>query len=76
MTQALLFVASYVFTAGWLGLLRIIESMAETPEDELRMVVRIYPLMIFNACCAASAPTSAALAAMDKSASCSLTTSS
>ncbi|KAL3936992.1 MAG: hypothetical protein SGBAC_007807 [Bacillariaceae sp.] len=48
-SQALLFVASFILTAGWLGLLRIIESMAETPEDELRMVVRIYPLMVINA---------------------------
>jgi hypothetical protein len=47
--QALLFVASYLFTAGWLGLLRIIESMAETPEEELEMVSKIYPLMILNA---------------------------
>lgn len=49
LSQALLFVASYIFTAGWLGLLRIIESMAETPEDELRMVVKVYPLMVINA---------------------------
>jgi hypothetical protein len=47
--QALLFVVSYLFTAGWLGLLRIIESMAETPEEELEMESKIYPLMILNA---------------------------
>lgn len=48
-SQARLFVASFVFTAGWLGLLRIIESMAETPEDELKMVSKVYPLMVLNA---------------------------
>jgi hypothetical protein len=48
-SQALLFVASYLLTAGWLGLLRIIESMAETLEEELEMVSKIYPLMILNA---------------------------
>lgn len=47
--QALLFVASYLFTAGWLGLLRIIESMADTPQDELEMASKIYPLMVSNA---------------------------
>jgi hypothetical protein len=47
--QAFLFDVSYLLTTGWLGLLRLIESTAGTPEEELILVSKLYPLMILNA---------------------------
>lgn len=48
-SQAFLFVANYALVATWGGLMAIAEQMAESRDEELSVLVQMYPTMVLNA---------------------------
>jgi hypothetical protein len=48
-SQAFLFVANYALVATWGGLMAIAEQKADSKDEELSMLVKIYPIMVLNA---------------------------
>lgn len=48
-SQAFLFVANYMVVTTWGAIMAFCEQQAETKEDELTMLVRIFPIMVLNA---------------------------
>lgn len=47
-SQAFLFVASFCVCSIWIFLLGIAESIAKTPEEEAKMMVDIYPMLVLS----------------------------
>mmetsp|Transcript_18124 Transcript_18124/g.44839 ORF Transcript_18124/g.44839 Transcript_18124/m.44839 type:complete len:664 (-) Transcript_18124:53-2044(-) len=48
-SQAFLFVGSYALVTIWGGLMAISEQRAETEDEELSILVKMYPIMVLNA---------------------------
>jgi hypothetical protein len=48
-SQAFLFVANYALVVTWGGLMAIAEGKADSKDEELSMLVKIYPIMVLNA---------------------------
>ncbi|CAJ1931666.1 unnamed protein product [Cylindrotheca closterium] len=48
-SQALLFVASYAFVSMWGGIMAIAEQYAHTEDEELSLLVKMYPIMVLHA---------------------------